>query len=271
MPEWNPEAVRQQVEKIASSEIFLQSDRLCRFLRFTVQAKLNGEAAQIKEYLLGREVFDRNGDYDPRTDPIVRVEARRLRKKLDEYYAGPGSGDPVRIDYPKGSYTPEFLTTVPRRRLRMLLPVLAVIAVLSLFVLYRPAGPNTLVVIPARWVWKSESFPATPLDVDLAERVAAELANRHRVPVIAWPLLQRFREGNWTATQVAGTVGAGRTLVVSVREEPEGLRVTAFLFDARTDRKIRIEDKPALQLGSVEQRSQLARDIAAAITDGTLK
>lgn len=270
MPEWSPEAVRQQVEKIATSEIFLQSERLCRFLRFTVQAKLNGEAAQIKEYLLGREVFDRNADYDPRTDPIVRVEARRLRKKLDEYYAGPGSGDPVRIDYPKGSYTPEFITTVPRRHLRMLVPVLAVIAV-SLFVLYRPADPNTLVVIPARWVWKSESFPAAPHDVDLAERIAAELANRHRAAVIAWPLLQRFREGNWTAAQIAGTVGAGRTLIVSVREEPEGLRVTAFLFDARTDRKIRIEDKPASQLGSVDQRSLLARDIAAAINEGTLK
>ncbi len=265
MPEWNPETVRQQVEKIAASEIFLQSDRLCRFLRFTVQAKLNGEATQIKEYLLGREVFDRNGDYDPRTDPIVRVEARRLRKKLDEYYSGPGAGDPLRIVYPKGSYTPEFIATNRKRNPWMLLPALAVIAVLSLLFFYRPTDPNTIVVIPARWVWKSESFPATAHDVDLAERVAAELANRHRAAVIGWPMLQRFQEGNRTAPQIAGAVRAGRSLIVSVREEPEGLRVTAFLLDARTDRKIRIEDKPAVQLASVEQRTQVAQDIAAAM------
>src|ERR1041385_2697348 len=101
-----PELVRRQLEKIVSSDGFSKADRLCRFLRFTVQASLNGEHDQIKEYSLGREVFDRNDNYDPRLDSIVRVEARRLRTRLDEYYSGAGQLDPIRIEYPKGSYVP---------------------------------------------------------------------------------------------------------------------------------------------------------------------
>ena len=99
--------LRAAVDRIAASDGFRNSDRLCRFLRYTVEAHLAGGGAQIKEYLIGREVFDRDGDYDPRTDPIVRVEARRLRKKLDEYYAGPGRDEPLRIEFPKGSYAPQ--------------------------------------------------------------------------------------------------------------------------------------------------------------------
>ncbi|MBL8235270.1 MAG: hypothetical protein JNL98_42620, partial [Bryobacterales bacterium] len=187
-----PDLVRQQVDRIVSSGIFLQSERLCRFLRFTVEAKLNGEAGQIKEYLLGREVFDRNHDYDPRTDPIVRVEARRLRRKLDEYYAGPGASDPIRIEFPKGAYTPEFvLPSAPETPRRWWLAALGIAAaaviLVLLYVRFQPRDPNMLVVLPARWVWKAESFPVTPYDEDLAERVAAELATRHHAPVIAWP------------------------------------------------------------------------------------
>ena len=75
-------------------------------MRFTVEASLNGETDRIKEYLIGREVFDRDDRYDPRLDPIVRVEARRLRARLEEYYGGPGCEDPLRIELPKGSYVP---------------------------------------------------------------------------------------------------------------------------------------------------------------------
>ena len=104
--EQNQDAVRAHLAKILLSDGFVKADRLCRFLRFTVEAKLNGDEDQIKEYVLGREVFDRNGDYDPRTDPIVRVEARRLRTKLEVYYSAAGQGDTVRIEFPKGGYVP---------------------------------------------------------------------------------------------------------------------------------------------------------------------
>jgi serine/threonine-protein kinase len=82
---------------------------MCRFLRFAVEHTLAGTVDDIKEYLVGVEVFDRGADYDPRVDPIVRVEARRLRAKLEAYYASAGKDDAVRIEFPKGAYAATFL------------------------------------------------------------------------------------------------------------------------------------------------------------------
>src|SRR5262249_47372714 len=102
------EAVQAQLAKILGSQAFGNSERLSRFLRFTVEQTLRGRGDQIKEYLLGLEVCDRNQSYDPRTDPIVRVEAGRLRSKLSEYYETEGRDDPLVIEYRKGSYVPAF-------------------------------------------------------------------------------------------------------------------------------------------------------------------
>jgi hypothetical protein len=76
----SPEQVRAQVEKILASRLFTRSERLCRFLRFCVEQTLDEKGDQLKEQLVGVEVFDRKGDYDPRTDPIVRVEAMNCRR-----------------------------------------------------------------------------------------------------------------------------------------------------------------------------------------------
>src|SRR5689334_8380560 len=83
-------AIRAQVEKILTSSVFSRSHRLSRFLRFAVEQVLEGRGEELKEQLVGVEVFDRKSDYDPRVDPIVRVEARRLREKLKIYYASTG-------------------------------------------------------------------------------------------------------------------------------------------------------------------------------------
>jgi TolB-like protein len=108
------EAILAQLERILHSPVFAQSRRLDRFLRLTVEKTLSGRPDEIKEYLLGVEVFDRGDSYDPRIDPIVRVEARRLRDKLDEYYGNEGRVDPIRIRLPKGTYVPRFeLVTNP--------------------------------------------------------------------------------------------------------------------------------------------------------------
>jgi serine/threonine-protein kinase len=81
---------------------------LCRFLRYIVEETLAGRASGIKEQVLGMEVFDRGQDFNPRLDPIVRVQARNLRSRIAKYYEGPGQGDPIRIELPKGTYVPVF-------------------------------------------------------------------------------------------------------------------------------------------------------------------
>ncbi|HWY53428.1 MAG TPA: hypothetical protein VNZ03_03145 [Terriglobales bacterium] len=107
------EAIREELSRILESSMFIQSDRLSRFLRFTVEATLAGDAEMLKEYLIGTEVYDRKPPYHPNIDSIVRSEARRLRSKLKEYYESVGKDDPVLIYYRLGSYAPVFR---PNRR-----------------------------------------------------------------------------------------------------------------------------------------------------------
>lgn len=92
-------------EKIITSKAFSGSEFLKRLLKMLVTKVLRGEAHEIKEYSLAVEVFGRE-NFDPRIDTIVRVQARRLRLKLQKYYSSEGQYDAVRIDIPKGSYVP---------------------------------------------------------------------------------------------------------------------------------------------------------------------
>jgi TolB-like protein/Flp pilus assembly protein TadD len=81
---------------------------MSRFLRFVVERQLEGRDSELKESLIGVEVFGRRPGFDPQQDSTVRSEAARLRARLAEYYAGEGSGDAVVIELPKGGYTPRF-------------------------------------------------------------------------------------------------------------------------------------------------------------------
>jgi tetratricopeptide (TPR) repeat protein len=101
---------RAELDRILSSPLFSTARRLSDFLRFIVETSLTGGAGAIKEYLIGVEVFDRPPHYDPKDDPVVRIEAGRLRKRLAEYYAGPGADDRIVIEIPKGGYVPVFRT-----------------------------------------------------------------------------------------------------------------------------------------------------------------
>jgi hypothetical protein len=103
-----PEAIREELSRILESAIFIQSDRLGRFLRYTVETTLAGDAETLKEYLIGTEVYDRKPPYHPSVDSIVRSEARRLRSKLKEYYESEGKNDSIFIYYRPGSYVPAF-------------------------------------------------------------------------------------------------------------------------------------------------------------------
>jgi TolB-like protein/Tfp pilus assembly protein PilF len=91
-----------------ASRGFVRNDRQSKFLRFVVEQQLQGKASELKESLVGIEVFGRTPGFDPRQDSIVRTEAARLRARLSEYYAAEGAADPIVIELPKGGYTPVF-------------------------------------------------------------------------------------------------------------------------------------------------------------------
>ena len=100
--------VRQNLSRILGSKTFSQVERLKRFISFIVGETVGGRGGELKEYVIGVQVFDKEPSFDPRTDPIVRVQARRLRTRLDRYYRDEGNNDELIIDLPKGGYAPVF-------------------------------------------------------------------------------------------------------------------------------------------------------------------
>src|SRR3982750_136421 len=104
------DAVREHLERILASPTFQQGDRLKRFLKFIVLEAVAGRRHELKEYVIGVQVFGKEESFDPRTDPIVRVQARRLRAKLVRYYREGGRADETIIELPKGGYAPVFKT-----------------------------------------------------------------------------------------------------------------------------------------------------------------
>jgi TolB-like protein/Tfp pilus assembly protein PilF len=100
------ERVHEQVRRILASRPFSKSERMRRFLSYSLERQLSGSSDGLKEYEIALQVFDKSETFDPRLDPIVRVEARRLRSKLREYYSSDGIRDEILIEVPKRSYQP---------------------------------------------------------------------------------------------------------------------------------------------------------------------
>ena len=100
--------VREELSGILASTPFIHSQRMRRLLEFCVENTLDGNRDQLKESIIGIAVFDRGHNFDPRTDSIVRVEARRLRLKLNSYYASEGQDHTLEIAFEPGSYVPLF-------------------------------------------------------------------------------------------------------------------------------------------------------------------
>ena len=106
----SPQLVRAQLEKICATEEFQRSKRSRKFLSYIVEETLAGRSGRIKAYSVAISVLDRDETFDPQTDPMVRIEASQLRRRLERYYLTRGAHDPIIIDLPKGGYVPVFST-----------------------------------------------------------------------------------------------------------------------------------------------------------------
>lgn len=103
-----PGAIREHVSKVLASKEFVHADSLRRFLAYSVEKTIEGETSCLKESILGTSLFGRGDAFDPRIDPIVRVQAGKLRSRLQRYYEQEGQADPLIIEFPKGGYVPFF-------------------------------------------------------------------------------------------------------------------------------------------------------------------
>ena len=140
-----PDTIQAQLQRILSGPRFLSSPQLCSFLSFVVEETLAGRAQRIKQYTIAVKAFGRNPDFNPEADPIVRIEARRLRRALDRYYREQGVGDPIRIAIPVGAYVPAFGPNQPQAddstRETPALPLAKMEPAMTL-----PRGPSILVL-----------------------------------------------------------------------------------------------------------------------------
>ncbi len=237
-----PQQITAALNHLVASEGFVNSPRLCRFVTFAVEKELAGDGASLKEYLLGTEVFDRGADFDPRMDPIVRVEARRLRSKLQEYYEGPGRDASIRIAFPKGSYAPTFEAFTPTPPLPIGTPrrwswhwMLGAIALVGLIAVVwnlrsvASAERLTILVVPFSDPQDKEFSDA------LGEVVASELSRNSDLRVVAWPLFVEYRNRNQNMADerlqlTAEKLGAEAVLTLSIRRSEDRRRIEAILM-----------------------------------------
>jgi TolB-like protein len=149
-------AVRAELEKVLASAGFARNQRIRDLLRFVIEQELEGKADQLKESVIGVEVFGRPPDYDVRQDSVVRTEAAKVRARLAQYYTAEGAADPVVIAIPKGGYAPVIEVVEPqtqstgRRTPIWLLPAIAAAVLLTgtvVVLLTRPEA-KTIVVLP---------------------------------------------------------------------------------------------------------------------------
>ena len=100
--------IRTQLQRLLDHPEFSATPQRRAFLAYVVDEYLAGRAGHIKGVSIAMSVFDRDASFDQQSDPVVRLEARRLRQDIDGYYAGPGRDDPIRLSIPKGGYAPRF-------------------------------------------------------------------------------------------------------------------------------------------------------------------
>ncbi|MBL0160266.1 MAG: hypothetical protein IPP47_24750 [Bryobacterales bacterium] len=172
-----PDQVMAELERLLDSRWLRESHQLRRLLRHIVEETIAGRADGLKEYSLGLEVFHRSGDYDPRNDAIVRVQASLLRKKIQSYYENEGQASVLRIDLPRGGYVPLIafrqlepdeppaIVPVPAaRRFPLWAAFLAgavSAAALTAALLHRPPDP-ALAPIAAPSIWAQFLLPGVP-------------------------------------------------------------------------------------------------------------
>lgn len=279
------EQVRAELERILASRGFASAGRLSRLLRHVVEKTLAGETDQLKEYSVGMEVFDRDDKYDPRVDSIVRVEAGRLRSRLDEYYHADGAADPVRISLPRGAYVAVFAPQPPEPPSPALEPANAgsprrVWAAWAL-----SAGAVALVVAAVTWVGRPPSAEGPPsvavlafeqysaseedgaIAAQLTDSVTAELARLGTVSVVSHTSAMQFAGERKPLREIAAALNAAFVVEASIENVSGGLRVMARVVNAATDRKMWVED----YAGRPDDLAGLSRQIAAGASAAVLQ
>jgi serine/threonine-protein kinase len=234
------DTIRAELVQILSSQAFARSERQRRFLRHAVEAAIEGRSQVLKESLLGVAIFNRGPDFDPRSDNIVRVEARRLRQRLQDYYQTEGSTRAVLIDLPTGAYIPQFSwrtavepAPVPRPKLTIrhaAVAVTALVLIATAAVLWATQRePPLIAVLPFN---EYNAGDAGPYRGDsIADDILQLLAETPRLRVVSRTSTFRFRGKSADLPEIRRRLGVEFLLEGSVQKVGDRIRIAARLVD----------------------------------------
>lgn len=274
--------VRAELNRILESKGFATASRMKRLLRYVVDKTLSGEADQLKEYAVGLEVFDRDESYDPRIDSIVRVEAGRLRSRLEEYYAGEGARSTLRISLPRGGYMARFErrpveespAPIPApsmatwRTWPYALALLAAIGALVAWLAMQDRGPKpdlrpTAAVMPVQANMiggDNDNYSA-----QMTEALTTELARLGPISVASFTSAMQFADKHPSMSEAAAALRSRYMVEASVDDEASEILVVARIVDATTDRKMWVQDYRGAREDVRGIAQRIAFDISAAI------
>ncbi|MFC1857476.1 hypothetical protein ACFL9U_05535 [Thermodesulfobacteriota bacterium] len=254
-----PEAIKTQLERILQCAEFRGSEKQRNFLRFVVDETLEGREAEIKGYTVAVSVYGRSEKFDPQIDPIVRVEAGRLRRALEHYYLTVGKNDPVHIKIPKGRYVPTYQAiekSPPETGGRISDRDNSQLS----------SGPS-IAVMPLLNLTGDE-------DQDyfadgLTEELTAELARYQEFQVIASQSTMRFKGRKIDPKEAGRALGVRFLLTGSIQKDPKTVKVAIRLIDTSTAEQIWGDnDKRDLSAAAlITLQEEIAHRIVGVIAD----
>ena len=227
-------AIRDQLERILASPQFAASDGARRLLRFVVEETLAGRADTLKEYTLATEVLGRDASFDPKLSPAVRVEAGRLRQRLERYYLTLGRDDPVLIELPRGGYVPRFESSSDVLHLRDHLAEVTreLDASAGDFAPTLPGGP-AIAVLPFE---NLSGEGDQPFGNGISIEILTALSRFREFRLLGRGTVFGYR-GERDVAQLRANLGADYVLSGSIRRDAERVRVHAELVST-ADRQV---------------------------------
>src|SRR5215469_6727086 len=250
------DGIRAHLSAILTSAVFSKADRISRFLRYTVEESLGGRASRISEYSIGVEVYGRPATFDARLDSIVRVEAGRLRSKLREYYETEGKSSPIRIEFPKGGYTPVFkeaaAASPPEPRVSA----------------PDPRSLRALAVLP--FADLSPQRDQEYLGDGIAEELMFALSRLREIRVASQTSIFAFKGKPLDVRELGKMLGVDAIVEGSVRKSDMRLRISAQMVDASTGFRMwsNVYDRELNDVFAVQQ--DIARAVVEALTERLL-
>ena len=243
--------IRAELDKVLASDRFINANRISGLLRYVVEETLAGRRDRIKAFSIAQDVFRRDASFNQQRDPIVRVEAGRLRKLLTNYYETPDIYSDIRIDIPKGGYAPTF-TKQKRVKVRKLGRVsagaavisLVCMAVISAYIFWFQLGSgqqaeNTstfLAVLPL--AYNQDDVRAADIGENLVDSTISMLARLPKLSVMAHASMMEFDQGGVSLSALRNQYGITHALRGSIETLEDNLRIRLQLIDTESSKTI---------------------------------